>query len=233
MPNMTYPMIQLENSAYVDRVWCESTSGSSRIHMKFSDDGAYNHAWQNWHDVTRTSKGDYVVLTDIQSCRTWSDDEERHFLRAVDEERDNSTLTITCAVEPITFSEAVGGDNNVAVTWENMGKGNGENGSFDAQANDAPQDPSFDASEPLLRDPSGDSSFDTQLDQQIGRIDLQTFNAGLQEQFNITLEDVFGENDLPDLVQKHSKRRLFRKIKRAVKKVPCVRGAHTLVLRVF
>jgi hypothetical protein len=75
----------------------------------------------------------------------------------------------------------------------------------------------------VLKDPSGDSDFDVYLDAKIGKMDLAALNNSTLAQFNITLEDFYGESDLPDLVTNNlAKRAIGDRIKKAVKKVSTV-----------
>jgi hypothetical protein len=101
MPNLTYPAIQLVNSNHIKSVSCSQ----STIKMEFKDQGACDFAWQNWHNEVRPD-GDYVVVTSEPSCMGASANQERHFLRAKTEEKDNSTRTISCVVEPISIGDS-------------------------------------------------------------------------------------------------------------------------------
>jgi hypothetical protein len=209
-----YPVLQTVNSKYFDKVWCDVDAGW--IKMKFNSWGAYIHAWNNWHDVSRPKWGDYVIITPEASCKNYNATQQRHFIRAVDEKRDNATMTITCKTEAVSFADMVGPERPVEVEFENFNQGD-----VSVQAEEAAPNGNFeDRGGEVLKDPSGDSDFDVYLDAKIGKMDLAALNNSTWAQFNITLEDFYGESDLPDLVTNNlAKRAIGDRIKKAVKKV--------------
>ncbi|KAK4105537.1 hypothetical protein N658DRAFT_123209 [Parathielavia hyrcaniae] len=214
MNETEYPVLMTVNSKYYEKVWCDV--GAGWIKMKFNSWDAYNYAWNSWHDVSRPKWGDYVVITPEKSCINYDDTQQRHFIRAVDESRDNTTMTITCGIEAVSFADTVGPERPVEVEFENFNQND-----VSAQAEEA--DPSADFDDlggEVLKDPSGDSDFDVYLDAKIGRMDLASLNNSTLAQFNLTLEDFYGESDLPDLVAGSLvKRRIGSRIRRAVRKV--------------
>ncbi|KAF3155092.1 hypothetical protein TWF225_005161 [Orbilia oligospora] len=214
MPNMTYPTVQLINSNYFKKVWCHG----STIKMEFNCQAAYEYAWNNWHNKVRQTS-DYLVITSEPSCMGSSAGRERHFLRAKTEERDNSTSTISCEIEPIPIQDAVGDDNPVVVDVDEFSTRNTDKG-FNVQANDFAGDNTVVNTTDVIRTIGGDSKFDEVLDKQIGFISIEDLNASTKEQFNITIEDFYGESDFPDLAKNAIlKRRIGDRIKKAVRKV--------------
>ncbi|KAG9229774.1 hypothetical protein BJ875DRAFT_488610 [Amylocarpus encephaloides] len=214
MNETEYPTIQTVNSKYYKKVWCDQSAGW--IKMAFNSPEAYNHAWNSWHDDSRAKWGDYVVITPESSCKNYGDTSQRNFIRAISEVRDDSSMTITCQTKDISFGTTVGDENPTEVEFENFNQPD-----VSAQANEATQNGQFnDLGGEVLVEPSGDSDFDEYRDAVIGRMDLATLNNNTLNQFNLTLEDFYGENDLPDLVaQNLAKRRIGDRIKKAFKKV--------------
>lgn len=208
------PTLQTVNSKYFEKVWCDLSAGW--IKMKFDSWGPYDYAWNNWHNVSRPKWGDYVIITPEASCKNYDDTQQRYFIQAVDEERDDETRTITCQIKDVSITDTVGPENPVEVDFENFNQEN-----VSAQANDAPQDTNLqDLGGEVLKDPSGDSDFDVYLDSKIGKMDAEALRNGTLSQFNITLEDFFEESDLPDLAtERLRKRKIGDRIKKAVKKV--------------
>ncbi|KAH6952505.1 hypothetical protein BKA56DRAFT_681969 [Ilyonectria sp. MPI-CAGE-AT-0026] len=214
MNDTAFPTLQTVNSNYFEKVWCDLSAGW--IKMKFDSWDPYDYAWHNWHNVSRPKWGDYVIITPEASCKNYDDTQQRYFVQATSEERDDHTMTITCRMKDVSLTDAVGQDNPVEVEFENFNQGN-----VSAQANKAEPDRELqDLSGEVLKDPSGDSDFDWYLDSKIGKIDAEALNNGTIAQFNITLEDFYGGSDLPDLAKENlTKRRIGDRIKKAVKKV--------------
>ncbi|KAG9254005.1 uncharacterized protein F5Z01DRAFT_674327 [Emericellopsis atlantica] len=224
-----YANLQTVNSKYFQKVWCDIDAGW--IKMKFSNWDAYNHAWDNWHDVSRPKWGDYVIITPEESCRNYGVKDQRNFVLATDEKRDDGSQTITCQIKNITIADTVGDENPVDIEFENFNQPG-----VSAQANDSPGADGFDdLGGEVLADPSGDSDFDWFLDNTIGKMDVETLNQSVVAQFGFTLDDFYGENDLPDLATANLvKRRFGRRLRRAFKKVKAaVKKAVAVTKKVF
>jgi hypothetical protein len=207
------PVLQTVNSKYFKEVRCDVNAGW--IRMKFNSWDAYNHAWTSWHDISRPKWGDYVVITPEESCKNYSPTQQRHFIRATDEQRDDSSMTIKCKIENISMADTVGDENPVEVEFENFN----QNDVSVLAAEAGPNSEFEDLGGEILNDPSGDSDFDEYLDAKLGTIDLATLNNSTLTQFNITLEDFYGESDLPDLARENLvKRKIGDRIKKAVAK---------------
>ncbi|KAF2692077.1 hypothetical protein K458DRAFT_381903 [Lentithecium fluviatile CBS 122367] len=220
MPNMTLPTVQLQNSDKL-KASCEAgESGPQKIRMEFYDKGAYEYAWNNWHNEVRPN-GDYLMVTEQPGCWDGPDTiQERRFLRATTEERDDSTMSITCNVESVPLSEAVEEDVLNDLDFDDFDPANDPSGlTVDNDAPGATTPENGTSPQIPMRDPSGDSSFDKTLDYQIGILDLETMNANFKP-FDFTLDDFFGDSDLPDsATQNLQKRRIGDRLKKIAKKV--------------
>ncbi|KAF2261374.1 hypothetical protein CC78DRAFT_535667 [Lojkania enalia] len=221
MPNMTLPTVQLQNSDQLQSITCEAgTDGPKKINMQFKDKGAYEYAWNNWHNEVRPD-GDYLVVTEAPGCWDGADAiQERRFLRAKTEERDDETLSITCDVESVPLSDAVDEDTLNDIEFGDFDPANDPSGlQVDSDAPGASPSENGTNTQIPLRDPSGDSSFDKILDYQIGQIDMETMNNNFK-QYNFTLDDFFGDSDLPEsATQNLRKRRIGDRLKKLAKKV--------------
>ncbi|KAH8649512.1 hypothetical protein BGZ60DRAFT_569901 [Tricladium varicosporioides] len=213
MNETEYPIIQTVNSKYYEKVWCDVSAGW--VKMQFTTWDAYNYAWDSWHVKSRGKWGDYVVITPELSCKNYNATQQRYFIQAVSEQRDDASKTITCQTKDISLADTVG-EKPTEVEFENFNQPN-----VSAQANEATTNGNFtNLGGEVLKDPSGDSDFDEYRDTVIGRMDLDSLNNSTLSQFNITLEDFYGGSDLPDLVKQNlGKRKIGDKIKKAVKKV--------------
>lgn len=221
MPNMTLPTVQLQNSDQLESVTCEGgKERPQKISMRFKNKGAYDYAWNNWHNEVRPD-GDYLLVTEAPGCWQGPEStEERRFLRAKTEERDDEQLTINCEVDTIPLNEAVEEDAINELDFGDFDPANEPSGvEVDTNAPGAkPPGESVNTQAPL-RDPSGDSSFDKIKDYEIGVLDMEDLENKFQ-QFDIEMEDFYGISDLPTGASDGlEKRRIGDRIKKAVKKV--------------
>jgi len=231
MPEMKYPTIQLYNTDRVSKVQCLGTqTNPTKIIMEFKDREAYDWAWNNWHNEVRATEGDYLVVTDAPGC--WEGNgvaQERSFLKATTEERDNRTMSISCNVEPIPFSETVPEDAINDIEFGEFRPANtpqGFNVAEDAPDSDGGEE-TVNAASPL-KDTSGDSDFDWSFDSRIGRMTEDSLAQSPLGQAGFTLDDFYGESDLQDLATENlAKRKIGDRIKKAVKKVRC----ETMILK--
>lgn len=221
MPNMTLPTVQLQNSNRLQSVSCEAgNSGPQKIRMQFNDKGAFEYAWNNWHNEVRPD-GDYLLVTEQPGCWDGPDAiQERRFLRATTEEKDEEAMSITCSVESVPLSDAVDEDTLNDLEFGDFDPANDPSGLVvDNNAPGATRPENGTNTQIPLRDPSGDSSFDKTLDYQIGTLDMDTMNANFR-QHNFTLDDFFGDSDLPDAAtQNLQRRRIGDRLKKLAKKV--------------
>jgi hypothetical protein len=227
MPEMKYPAIQLYNTDKVSKVQCLGPKSSpQKITMQFNNWEAYLYAWNNWHNEVRPKDGDYLVITDAPGCWEGADaGQERSFLRATTEERDNRTMSISCNVEPIPFSETVPPESGNDIEFGEFTPGNSARGLN--VAGDAPFTGEGGASESRqgpLTDKSGDSDFDRKFDDRIGRINQQSLANSTLGRSGFTLDDFYGETGLQDLAMENlnqnlRKRKIGDRIKKAAKKV--------------
>ncbi|KAH8879751.1 hypothetical protein GQ53DRAFT_833907 [Thozetella sp. PMI_491] len=220
MNETAYPIIQTVNSKYFEKVWCDISAGW--VKMQFNSEDAYNHAWDSWHGKARSEWGDYVVVTPSLTCKNWDSAQQRHFIRAISETRDDDSMTITCKTQDISLADTIGDDKPMNIQFDNFNQKN-VSALADETANGSQ---TFnDLGGEVLREPSGDSDYDEYLDTLIGRMDLATLNSQTMEGFGLTLLDFYGTPDLPDLATENligstrRKRGLLSKIKKAVKKV--------------
>jgi hypothetical protein len=231
MPEMKYPAIQLYNTDKLSKIQCLGTKEKpSKIIMEFNDKEAYEYAWTNWHDEVRAKEGDYLVITDAEGC--WEGNgaaHERSFLRATTEERDNRTMSISCDVEPILFSDVVPAESLNDIQFGEFRPGNTPKG-LDVE-NDAPNSqggPSAGSFQKGLIDQSGDFDFDRAVDERVGRLSQESLARGPLADAGLTLEDFESENLPVDFSTANAgkiqarglvKRKIGDRIKKAVKKV--------------
>lgn len=225
MDTTEYPMLLPSNSDYINKVECDLAAGW--IKMTFSEQTAYDWAWDNWNE-RRDEWGDYVVVTAESSCKAWDSGSTANWLRATSEAKDDRTKTITCTVEDISFPDAVG-DEPIDVEFENFNQND-----VSATATDFPGSDGYDdLGGEVLDDPSGDTGFDRYLDFNIGKMNQETFEATNLASFNLTLDDFFGDDrDLPDLAEENiiARRGLFKRVRNAARKVKkAVKKAATAV----
>lgn len=229
MPDMNYPAIQLYNTDKVSKVQCEGPkTNPNKITMQFSSQEAYDYAWNNWHNEVRAKEGDYLVITDAPGC--WEGngaDQERSFLIARSEERDNGTMSISCGIEPIPFSQTVPPEGLNDIEFGEWRPGQASGG-IDTTTN-AGAESTVDTGP--LKDTSGDSPFDQVLDARIGPINQETFEQSRLSQAGFEFDDFYGDSGLQDLATENlennlAKRRIGDRIKRAAKKVRFDRVSH-------
>ncbi|KAF3909687.1 hypothetical protein AA313_de0208351 [Arthrobotrys entomopaga] len=196
-----YPNLQPINSKYFNKVWCNQQEGW--IKMQFNHWDAYNYAWANWHNTTRQKWGDYVIISSDPSCKNYNSTMERHFIRAIDEQRDDKSMVIKCRTKDISFSQAFGEAKPIEMQFANLAASNTRAGGLLAQVNDG-GDPDGEFTQIQTQpvdDISGDTAFDKMLDLAIGRIDPQSLNDQVLAAYNFTIEDFYGQSELPDLVR--------------------------------
>ncbi|CAK7215121.1 hypothetical protein SBRCBS47491_002374 [Sporothrix bragantina] len=216
MNETAYPIIQTVNSKYFQKVWCDVSAGW--IKMQFSSEDAYNYAWDAWHNKARPAMGDYVVVTPESTCVNWDSTQQRYFIRATSEERDDSSKTITCRTADISLTDTTGEGKPMDVNFNNFNQKNGVNVRADASANGGNN--FTDNGGEVLGDPSGDSDYDDYLDEIIGPMELEALNKTLSK-YGLTLDDFYGASDLPDLATENlvGPRSLRSRIKKALQKV--------------
>ncbi|KAF2452657.1 hypothetical protein BDY21DRAFT_154277 [Lineolata rhizophorae] len=226
VPNMKYKTVQTEKSNFVSEVVC---SGSSMT-VRFSQQDACDLAWESWEEEEQ-----YMVITDSSNCVGGGSTGERTFFR-VDWATRNG-MEIVCEGEDIGFEESVDEEENIQLEFSQVGSNSGNStAGFTANANAAANPTNATTlgnNETQLVDPSGDTSFDEELDAEIGVMDDEAL-AEYLGQFNLTIADFFEPDDLPDLVSEEAgdlrkrvaharrnlaKRGLFSRIKKAFKKV--------------
>jgi hypothetical protein len=191
--------------------------------MQFSDKGAFEYAWNHWHDEIRPD-GDYLLITEQSGCWDGPDSiGERRFLRASSEERDDDNMSITCTVQSVQFRDVVEEDALNEVEFDDFNPSNSSSASGLVANTKAPGASLYGnetrANKQMpLRDTSGDSEFDKMLDYSIGKLDVETINANLA-QYDFTLDDFFGDSDLPTLGKRGIGSRLRRLAKNVVNTV--------------
>lgn len=227
---MQYPSVQLEHTAYVSSVDCSNNS----VRVVFNNQKAFSLAHADWS----SHKSGLVLISTNPKCRLSTEVMERGYILVKSVAADNSTMTIVGKHETISFADAVGHETPIDFSFGNFqtnstdgfnvpvtgpgGKGNGT-------AVQPPLWPTNNTS-PIgstpLRDPSGDTSFDEDLDRSLGVMTAEEFKTQMLGRFNVSLHDVSGDDDIPDLLPGHKLRRrqlrrrgLFGSIKKGLKKV--------------
>lgn len=227
---MQYPSVQLEHTAYVSSVSCSNDS----VRVIFNNRKAFSLAQADWS----SHKSGVILISTNSQCRLSTELMERGYILVRSMTADNSTMTIVGKHKPIGFAEAVGHETPIDFSFGNF-QANSTDG-FTVPATSSVGNLNGTAGHPLfsppnttvpvgnttLRDPSGDSSFDEDLDRAIGIMTAEEFEIHMLGRYNVSLEDILDDEDIPDLLPGHKIRRrhlvrrgLFKSIKKGLKKV--------------
>jgi hypothetical protein len=230
---MQYPSVQLDHTAYISSVGCYNDS----VQVVFNNRKAFSIAQADWS----SHKSGVILISTAPQCRLTTEPMERGYILVKSVTANNSTMTIVGKHEPVSFADAAGHETPIDFSFGNfqtnstdgfnipatgpMGIGNGTT----VHPPFSPPNATLPASDTTLRDPSGDSSFDEDLDRQIGVMTTEEFETQMLGRYNVSLQDITEDDDIPDLLPGHKIRRrqlvrrgLFKSIKKGLKKVLCL-----------
>jgi hypothetical protein len=227
---MQYPSVQLDHTAYISSVGCYNNS----VRVVFNNRKAFSIAQADWS----SHKSGVVLISTDPQCRLTTDAMERGYILVKSVTADNSTMTIVGKHEPISFADAAGHETPIDFSFGNFQTNStdgfnipatGPAGTVNGTGVHPPFSPpnaTLPASNTTLQDPSGDSSFDEDLDRQIGVMTTEEFKTQMLGRYNVSLQDITDDDDIPDLLPGHKLRRrqlvrrgLFKSIKKGLKKV--------------
>lgn len=227
---MQYPSVQLEHTAFISSVGCSNDS----VRVTFNNRKAFEVAQTDWS----SHKSGVILISTNPQCRLSTELMERGYILVRSVTVDNSTMTIVGRHKPITFAEAVGNETPIDFSFGNFQTNSTDGFNVPAtgpagRLNGTGVYPPFShpnatvpASNNTLRDPSGDTSFDEDLDRTIGIMTAEEFKTQMLGRYNVSLEDILDDEDIPDLLPGHKIRRrhlvrrgLFKSIKKGLKKV--------------
>ncbi|KAF2182325.1 hypothetical protein K469DRAFT_586259 [Zopfia rhizophila CBS 207.26] len=220
--NMQYPSVQLEHTAFVSSVACSNNS----IRVAFNNRKAFSVAQADWSSY----KSGVLLITADPKCRLSTEVMERGYVLVKNMTADNSTMTVIGQSEPVSFVQAVGQETPIDFSFGNFQANSTDGFNIPAtgppgKANGTAVYPPSSPANTTLRDPSGDSGFDEDLDRKIGVMTTEEFETQMLRRYNVTLEDISGDDDIPDLLpgfglrRRHLVRRgLFKSIKKGLKK---------------
>ena len=227
---MQYPSVQLDHTAYISSVRCYNNS----VRVVFNNRKAFSLAHADWS----SHKSGVVLISTDPHCRLSTELTERGYILVNSVAVDNSTMAIVGKHEPISFADAVGHETPIDFSFGNFQTNSTDGFNVPAtgptkKTNGTVVHPPFlppnataPASNTTLRDPSGDSNFDEDLDRKIGVMSTEEFRTQMLGRFNVSLKDINGDDDIPDLLPGHKIRRrhlvrrgLFGSLKKGLKKV--------------
>lgn len=106
VPEMNYPVVQLENSQYIATFLCSASQAT----ITFSNKNAFQTALANWRKAN-----EFIIIAYDPSCGDVYEKNERNFILVTEVSADDASLTITAQIQHLTIEDAIGGDNPIHV----------------------------------------------------------------------------------------------------------------------
>ncbi|KAF2804907.1 uncharacterized protein BDZ99DRAFT_575098 [Mytilinidion resinicola] len=208
VPEMNYPSVQLEHTNFVSSMTCSGDTAT----IILNDLKAFNIAVSDWSKQT----AGLVLISTSPSCGSGQPQEApRHYLLVSNLDHDDHAMAITGKIKHLDFTEAVAHDTPIDVKFGNFSlSGKEPINTYNMSA------PGGNSTEgylvPLTGNSSNhlihDDSFDSRLDDGIGRINLNNLsdlNKTLPGATNFTLLGLSGNSNTTDLLRRSGLEKRF------------------------